>query len=216
MTTAETSARRVEDPMPSSLPPGPHAVDRDTHPRRCTAHVRSGARCRAYAVEGMTVCRMHGGSAPQARRAAERRRAEAQATALLELVWDPSAAPVPDPVSALQRLAGRLEHAANVLGARVDTTSLDGPTGLAWARVVRELRQALEGMERLNLADRAVQVQEGQAGLVLSWLKAGFVAGSAAGVSREGLDAVMAGFLEALRGHRRDLVSGEVVRGELQ
>ncbi|MET7639350.1 HGGxSTG domain-containing protein [Streptomyces sp. NPDC005438] len=40
---------------------------------RCTASTRSGKRCRGMAVTGTTVCRMHGGSAPQVQAAAERR-----------------------------------------------------------------------------------------------------------------------------------------------
>lgn len=47
--------------------------------RRCTATTRSGAQCRSYAIVGAVVCRMHGGAAPQVRRAAaERERAARQ------------------------------------------------------------------------------------------------------------------------------------------
>ena len=86
---------------------------------------------------------------------------------LLEQIWDPSAAPVTDPVEALQRLVGRLEHAVNVLGARVSTTELDGPTGLAWARATRELRLGLEGMQRLDLAARHIALEQERAAMVV-------------------------------------------------
>lgn len=156
----------VTDPKRPAGGGGPLAVDRDQHARRCKATTRSGKQCRAYAVADQRVCRMHGGSSPQARAAAQRRRAEREATALLGLVWDPDAAPVTDPVASLQRLAGRLEHAANVLGARIDTAGLDESTGGAWLRVLRELRQALEGMERLDLHSKVVQLEQDKADLV--------------------------------------------------
>jgi hypothetical protein len=44
--------------------------------RQCTAKSRTGNRCKRYAVRGMTVCRFHGGAAPQVKKAAERRLAE--------------------------------------------------------------------------------------------------------------------------------------------
>lgn len=47
--------------------------------RRCTAHNRQGKPCRQPAVAGATVCRYHGGSAPQVRRAAEVRAAKIDA-----------------------------------------------------------------------------------------------------------------------------------------
>lgn len=44
------------------------------HPStRCTAHTSAGRPCRNPPVKGAKVCRMHGGSAPQVKRAADRR-----------------------------------------------------------------------------------------------------------------------------------------------
>ena len=40
---------------------------------RCQARTTSGRPCRAHPIRGARVCRVHGGSAPQVRRAAERR-----------------------------------------------------------------------------------------------------------------------------------------------
>lgn len=41
--------------------------------RRCTAHRSDGKRCNAYAIRGGTICRVHGGSAPQVRAKARER-----------------------------------------------------------------------------------------------------------------------------------------------
>ena len=39
----------------------------------CTAHRRDGLRCKGAPIRGATVCRLHGGSAPQVRDAARKR-----------------------------------------------------------------------------------------------------------------------------------------------
>lgn len=125
--------------------------------RRCRATARSGERCKRYAIPGGRTCVSHGGAAPQVRAAAARRRAEAEARALVEL-WDPAASPITDPIGSLQNLAGRLQHAADVLGARLESADLEGGTARAWVAVIRELRQALEGMERLDLAGKSLEL----------------------------------------------------------
>lgn len=57
------------DPMP---PKDPLEVSfKDTN--RCKATNRQGVRCRKPAIRGGTVCRMHGGAAPQVKNAAEAR-----------------------------------------------------------------------------------------------------------------------------------------------
>lgn len=49
--------------------PGPTVPDK----RQCTAHNRAGKRCGKTPIVGGTVCRLHGGAAPQvAKKAAER------------------------------------------------------------------------------------------------------------------------------------------------
>ena len=42
-------------------------------PQRCSATTRSGKQCAGPAIAGGTVCRMHGGSAPQVKAAARER-----------------------------------------------------------------------------------------------------------------------------------------------
>lgn len=57
----------------------------------CTAKRRNGSQCLNYAIKGATVCRMHGGSAPQVRRAAQVRllmSADNLMAALLKIALD--------------------------------------------------------------------------------------------------------------------------------
>lgn len=49
----------------------------EPHPRRCRATNTRGEPCGAFAVSGATVCRVHGGMAPQVQRKAKQRLEEA-------------------------------------------------------------------------------------------------------------------------------------------
>lgn len=191
---------------------GAVAVDES---RQCRAKSkRSGVRCKRAAIPGGRVCVMHGGATPSARAAAERRRTESAATALLNAIWDPDAAPITDPVAALQQLAGRLEKATRVLGARLDVegVDLDGTTGVAWARVLRELRMALVEMERLGISRREIELAEGQARIVVLAFRAALEV--AQGQLVPGLRAAMVDrFLAELGGSEAQPV---VVRGEAE
>lgn len=141
--------------------------------RRCTATAKgTGERCKRAAILGGTVCVKHGGAAPAVRAAAERRKAEAAATAALEVIWNPDAESVKDPVEALAKLAGKLEHAVDVLGARVDATDLDGSTALAWDRVMRNYQKALVALQGLGLEERRVRLAEEQSHLLASVVRA--------------------------------------------
>lgn len=53
---------------------------------KCTAHNRQGQRCGKDALRGTTVCRLHGGAAPQVREAARLRLLQAADPAAAELV----------------------------------------------------------------------------------------------------------------------------------
>lgn len=154
--------------------------------RRCTAKAKqTGERCKRAAIPGGHVCVMHGGAIPAVRAAAAKRKADAAATAALEVIWNPDAESVKDPVEALASLAGKLEHAVDVLGARVDATDLDGTTALAWARVMREYQKALVALQGLGLEERRVRLAEGAGAAV-------------AGVLRTVLDQLFAIVVEAV------------------
>lgn len=180
--------------------------------RRCRAtSKRTGKRCGRYPVPGGTVCYFHGGASAKHLAAAERRRAEAEATALLELVWDPDAPPVTNVIDALHRMAGRLEHTVNVLGARASTEALDSPAALAWRATIREQRQLLRDIARLNIEAKYVELEEQRATIVLTAIRA---AVDAVTLSAEVRETLLRAFIRELRVVNA-ATPGEVVRGEL-
>lgn len=56
---------------------------------KCKAHTRAGKPCRTAPVIGQAVCRMHGGSSPQAKSAAARRQEERAAVLAVETLGLP-------------------------------------------------------------------------------------------------------------------------------
>jgi len=155
--------------------------------------------------------------------AAERALREQEAAQLASsLLWNRDAAPVKDPFGELQLLAGQMRQAVDLLGAMLGPgdacevcgmapVAVESPAGVAWLKQQRELRGVLEAMGRLGIASRAVEVQQGQADLMLSWLRSGLEAGIGEGMTRAQVDVVVGGFLEAMRRSR----AGAVVAGEL-
>jgi hypothetical protein len=73
--------------------PPPTGADKRKHSGSlCTATRRDGSQCTNFSINGATVCRMHGGSAPQVRRAAQVRllmQADHLMAALLKIALDP-------------------------------------------------------------------------------------------------------------------------------
>lgn len=163
-----------------------------------------------------SVCRQHGGAAPQVREAAERRRQETAADALLGQVWRTDVDPISNPVDALQRLAGQLQHAGDVLGQRLATEDLDGPAALAWNRTLRELRQALVEMARLGIAEKHLQLEQERANVVVAaFLGALDVAGLAPTVRSLAVDRFLERLGDLVPDESRPDDGGPVVRGEL-
>lgn len=127
---------------------------------------------------------MHGGKSPGARENAEARELEAKAKAEVDkLLWRglANAAPVKDPVASLERLAGALEQAVDVVGDKVNALGqVAGGTGLTQLRgevlllerLLGHLRQALDAMARLGIAERHVELEQARAELVYAALVA--------------------------------------------
>jgi hypothetical protein len=192
---------------------------------RCTAaaKTRPGERCRKNPHPGATICTNHGLTAAGRAKAAEAV-ADAKADAAVRELWPGLAGvePVRDPFDLLARTAAALEHMAESTGARVN--ELQGKVGggehltqlraevVLLDRLLDKLLKAGDRMAALGIASRAVEVQQGQADLMLAWLRAGLEAGAGAGGEPVVLEAVLEGFLGAMRRSR----AGAVVAGELE
>lgn len=141
---------------------------------RCGAKTRSGGRCAGRPVTGAARCRMHGGSSPQARRAAQLRVAESQVQAVMAEL---EIAPCDDPLRALSLLAGEVLVWRDVLRDRVrELSSLASADAfqVERARAIVELyERALDRcgkvlglIARLNLDERMVKLSEAQGALI--------------------------------------------------
>lgn len=105
---------------------------------RCAGHNRAGSPCRNHPGEGFTVCRMHGGNAPQVQRKAAERVAEAaaaQAVATFGLAVDVS------PTDALLEEVHRTAGHVRWLGDQVKELER---AALAWGRSKLEIIDASE------------------------------------------------------------------------
>ncbi len=135
---------------PDAMQPAPPVYD-DQGRRLCGAKTREAASCRAPAMAGQARCRMHGGSLPQAKRAARLR--------LAELV-DPAIATLGREMVKAERSADRQRAANSILDragiareTRVETS--DARTmlldRLLAARAARELQAAETVLEVIDI-----------------------------------------------------------------
>lgn len=189
-----------------------HLMDR----RQCTAMSKqSGERCKRAPIKGGTVCAMHGGKAPAVAAAAVQRQAVAKADAAIRDLWPGLAAQVPmkDPVDLLARAATALEHMADVVGDRVnelghlgagkDLTQLRAEVVLL-DRLLDKLLKAGEGLARLGIAERHVELEQERAQMVTAAFLTALGVVSLVPADR---DLVVRTFLEQLGGSS---VAGEV------
>lgn len=98
--------------------------------RQCTARTRQGNRCRQRPILGATVCRMHGGAAPQVKRAAQLRLLELISPAIATLAREMATAP----------FSADRQRAANSILDRAGVVKQAGPDGdLARALLIDRL-----------------------------------------------------------------------------
>lgn len=162
----DVATATLSDPMTATSTAAPHG--------KCTATARSGAPCRQPAVAGATVCRFHGGAAPQVRRAAERRLAERAAVASLA---DVEVLPIGNPLEELARVAEETRAFQRQVAARVvEMTEWTGyglqggeslrPMVALLERAYDRVARLLADWTRLGFDERMVTLQERQAELV--------------------------------------------------
>lgn len=207
----ETACSETE-PADLSEVDEPRRWARPSENRRCTAKSkRSGKRCRRAAIRGGWVCASHGARSPQVKAAAQRRVAEAYAAELLaDSLWNVGAAPTTDPVDSLQRLAGKLEQAVDVLGMRAEAGDAETPTGEVWLRAASELRKLLADMARLGIAERHVELERRKVALVAAAFGAALDLLSLDSADR---DRVARRFIESLRAQQAAEESRALPRG---
>lgn len=114
-----------------------HPIDPDDPMKgRCTATNRQGKRCGKWPIPGGTVCRMHGGGAPQVKRKAEER--------LRELI-DPA-------ITRLAELVAQKEFPSVAIAAVKDVLDRNGALGKAVEKHDVNLSLADERVRRLVAA----------------------------------------------------------------
>jgi hypothetical protein len=146
----------------------------------CGARTRLGQPCRLPALVGATRCRMHGGASPQARSAARLRVVEQQALAVLDR--ESIIAPLVDPVSALQELAGEALQLKRYFADRLSALEqlrYEGRAGEQLRAEVALFERALDraqkfalDLAKLGLEDRLVALSESQGRMLAQVIEA--------------------------------------------
>lgn len=147
--------------------------------KQCTAHAKhSGKRCKRAVVPGSTVCRFHGGDAPQVRRKAEKRLArEAAERAVASYGLPREVEPQEALLEELHRTAGHVAWLA-VSVRELERQELYGPVGGSqfgfprqephvWIRLYQEERKHFAEVAKICIAagieERRVRLAEDQA-----------------------------------------------------
>lgn len=157
-------------------------MPRQPDKQRCSGHNsggrdgnRQGEQCRNWAIRGSTVCRMHGGRAPQVKQAAARNQASNEIRRALGRL---NVVPVRDPLTALSELAGEIvawkELAAERVAQLQDLAARNFVTGAdevhaeiqVFERALDRAVTVLATIARLNIDERLAAINEQQAQLV--------------------------------------------------
>lgn len=165
--------------------------DGDRHdPPRCGARKRQGegtcTQAAGWGTEhpGDGPCKLHGGSTSSQTTRVARRRAEADARAVLAELGVPA---VEDPLAALLKLAGQIlawQEATATLVNGLDEVRYEGATGAEqlraevalYERAMDRAVSVLSAIARLNIEERLARVTERQADAVIDAIDAALAA----------------------------------------
>ncbi len=163
-------------------------ADSGPHAHRCNGRRRDGEPCTNRPMTGSTVCRMHGGSAPQVKaKAAERVAQQEFDQEMTRTLARLQVAPVDNPLTVLAQLAGQAVAFKDALAERVNELSsiryedLKGSEQLRsevalWERALDRCERFVTSMARLKIDDRLAKVEEAQVEVLLAALDAGLLA----------------------------------------
>ncbi|WP_329140904.1 hypothetical protein [Streptomyces sp. NBC_00670] len=186
-----------------------------TEKRRCTAHKKTkdgskGPRCKAWALKGQTVCRVHGGAAPQNLAAGERRvteqRLEEETRRALARLDVPA---VENPLTALSELAGQVIAWKDALAERVNelryirysdekgAEQLRSEVAL-YERAMDRSVTVLGTIGRLRIDERLAAISEQQANIVIGAIEAALAHAGVTGPAASAAKAVAARHLRAV------------------
>lgn len=169
---------------------GPPQDDASMGRRRCSARRTDGEPCGNRPLKGQSVCKFHGGAAPQARAAAVRRQVEVEARQVLAEL---GVSPVGDPLAALLQLGGQVlawqQATAALVNQLTDGIRYRGANGAEQLRAEISLYEramdravtVLSAIARLNIDERLVAVTERQADALVGALNAGLEAAGIGG-----------------------------------
>lgn len=183
--------------------------------RRCTAHKKGtgetkGERCKAWALKGQKVCRVHGGKAAQNLAAGEKRVTEAKleeetrrALAILDVP------PVDNPLTALSQLAGQVVAWKDALAQRVNelhdirytddkrAEQLRSEVAL-YERAMDRCVNVLGTIGRLRIDERLAAISEQQATVVIAAIEAALAHAGVTGTAATAAKAVAARHLRSV------------------
>jgi hypothetical protein len=170
-------------------------MPRNPEKRKCrgtnTSGTRAGQPCGKWALKGSTVCRTHGGGAPQVQAAAKQRLAE---KAITEALGKLDVKPVHNPLTALAELAGEITAWKELAAERVaqlrelaQRNFMSGADEVhaeiqVYERALDRCVHVLATIARLNIDERLVKISEQQAAIVKEALMG---AQADAGVARD-------------------------------
>lgn len=156
-----------------------HQPPRPSGDDQCTATSRqTGERCKAWAVKGTTICRHHGGSAPQVRaKAAERERVRRIEEHAAKVLAYEGVTAVEDPLDELGKLANSAMALQDALGARVNAMSklehfsTEGVATMKaevamYERAMDRTHRLLDSLVKHGYTERQIRIKETEAVLI--------------------------------------------------